>query len=109
MEILKDTISLKEFNEYNLNESVNVDPIVRLEYYMANLCSILANVNRDPKKRQNPYMLDDFLLFNEVDHDEKNGMSKGELLSMRTHIGMIIKGAEKNQNKSKKKINSVGI
>ena len=39
----------------------------------ASICTLLANVNRDPKRRPQPYSLSDFMLFKEAEkkRDEK--------------------------------------
>jgi len=64
---------------------------------------MFANAHRDPKKRPKAFEISDFLLFDDTvsNEDKKEGMSKVEMLSMRTHIGMMIKGTRRNQNKSK--------
>lgn len=49
----------------------------KTEFMLAQLCSIVANVNRDSKKRPQPFEVKDFML--QLDPKPKKRMSQDEL------------------------------
>jgi hypothetical protein len=54
------------FDEYiGWQEYFAIEPVGAMvhDYAQAHIASIMANVNRDSKKRPNPYVIDEFLLF----------------------------------------------
>lgn len=57
--------SSRELTEWMAYEAVEPFPAQRLELYLAQVAMLIANANRDPKKRPEPFALTDFLLFRE--------------------------------------------
>ena len=53
---------LLEWHEYYCLEPFGE---IRADLRMANLCALTANINRDSKKRPQPYGLEQFMLFKE--------------------------------------------
>lgn len=48
----------------------------RADFRIAQLCALIANVNRDPKKRSQPYTAQDFMVFDRAEEDAKHKNEK---------------------------------
>lgn len=44
----------------------------REDFRIAQLCALIANVNRDPKKRSQPYTAKDFMMFEHAEEEARN-------------------------------------
>lgn len=59
---LLDTVSYPELQQWAEFFEVNPDPEWRADARSAQVCATLANINRDDKKRPQPYEVKDFML-----------------------------------------------
>jgi hypothetical protein len=51
----------------------------RADLRIAQLCAIIANVNRDPKKRKKPYTADEFMPFDQFGRKRKRQADTGNV------------------------------
>lgn len=58
--------SSSELTDWQAYESIEPFPAERTEVMLAQIAQIVANSNRDPKKRREPYPLADFLPFRDA-------------------------------------------
>ena len=87
-------VSSREFAEWLAYERVEPDLELRVDFGFALLASILVNSNRDPKKRNKPYGVEDFLP--KWDHEDKPARpSKTELKVKLQQFAGLMKGMKK--------------
>ncbi len=67
---LRSRVDFREFLEWEIYERVEPFQCDRVDYAGALLAAILANVNRDPEKRKQPYQVTDFLPPWQLDRDD---------------------------------------
>lgn len=60
---LLDTISYPELLQWRDFLQIEPEPEWRADARAANICSTIANVNRDPKKKSEPFQPKDFMMF----------------------------------------------
>lgn len=60
---LLDTMSYPELCRWGLYYREEPFGHWRTDVMLAQICAILANVNRDPKQREKPFTIQDFMLF----------------------------------------------
>lgn len=60
---LLDTMSYPELTQWAEFMQIDPEPEWRADVRAAQICSTLANINRDDKKRPEPYGILDFMLF----------------------------------------------
>lgn len=68
---LLDSVSYPELMEWVEFLQVDPDPEWRADARSAQICTILANVNRDTKQRPQPYGMQDFMLFDKLAEAKK--------------------------------------
>lgn len=61
------TMSSHEFTEWMAFAQLEPFGEERADFRAALIAMIVANANRDPKRKQAPYTIDDFMLFREKD------------------------------------------
>lgn len=62
VDMLARSLTAKQFREWQMFYDLEPFGEVRDDYRTASIVAMIANVNRDPKKRKEPYKLEDFLL-----------------------------------------------
>jgi hypothetical protein len=65
----------------------------RADLRIGQLCALIANANRDPKKRRKPFAIDDFMLFDQIDRKRKRQGQTGNLDSGLHDAFMALAGA----------------
>ncbi len=63
---LLDTVSYPELLEWGQFMELDPEPEWRADARSAQICAILANVNRDSKQRPEPYRLTEFMMFDKL-------------------------------------------
>lgn len=58
-----DAMSWAQLAEWQAYASIDPFGESRADLRSAQICAILANVNRDPKRRSQPYKVEDFMFF----------------------------------------------
>jgi len=86
---LKDRIDLDEFQKWKQFGVWDVDPIERLEFYLANILCQTANLNR--KKGKSPFKIDEFLLFQDIETPIDKELTFGEMKSLQSHVSMVMR------------------
>lgn len=79
---------MREFNEWMAYYSIEPFGIDREDFRMGQVCSVIANVNRDPKQKPQPYTPDNFI---PMSKEQKRKQTAVKVLN-------TIKGLEKNGN-----------
>jgi hypothetical protein len=51
----------------------------RADVRVAQLCAVIANANRDPKRRKKPFEIEDFLLFDKADRKRRRQAETGNV------------------------------
>lgn len=91
---LSQRLTEEEFGEWLAYDSISPIGGNRIDILAAQICSVIANVNRNQKKKPSPYTIKDFLLFQEK--EEKKKQTPEEALS-------ILKAVARTQKRKSKK------
>ena len=71
-------MNYREFETYYEQQmQYRKDMLENIEWYIARVCSIIANVNRDTKKRKKPYTEKDFISKHKI---EKQTVEQQEIM-----------------------------
>lgn len=72
-----DSVSSRELTEWQAYAQLEPFGEERADYRAATIAMLIANANRDSKKRSKPYTIDDFMLFR--DAIETPGLSDADV------------------------------